>query len=157
MSTRFARFAGIAALAAAVSIPAPAQTPKPEDEIRYRQSVLNVVGRAMGPMGAMAQGRAPFNAAVVQKNSSLIETMLTLPWDSFGANTDKGAPTKADMKIWKETAKFKQAAEASQKASSALVAAAKGGNEAAFKAAFGELGASCKACHDDFRLKEFRN
>ena len=61
------------------------------------------------------------------------------------------------MKIWKETAKFKQAAEASQKASTALVAAAKGGNEAAFKTAFGELGKTCKGCHDDFRLKEFRN
>ena len=146
-----------AALALATALPASAQTQKPEDEIRYRQSVLNVVGRAMCPMGAMAQGKAPFNAAVVQKNSALIETMLTLTWDSFGAGTDKGAPTKADMKIWKETAKFKQAAEASQKASTALVAAAKAGNEAAFKTAFGELGKTCKGCHDDFRLKEFRN
>ena len=154
---KFATVSIAAALALATALPASAQTQKPEDEIRYRQSVLNVVGRAMGPMGAMAQGKAPFNAAVVQKNSALIETMLTLPWDSFGAGTDKGAPTKADMKIWKETAKFKQAAEASQKASTALVAAAKGGNEAAFKTAFGELGKTCKGCHDDFRLKEFRN
>jgi cytochrome c556 len=146
-----------AALALATALPASAQTPKPEDEIRYRQSVLNVVGRAMGPMGAMAQGKAPFNTAVVQKNAALIETMLALPWGSFGAGTDKGAPTKADIKIWTETAKFKQASEASQKASTALVAAAKGGNEGAFKTAFGELGKTCKACHDDFRLKEFRN
>ena len=154
---KFAAASIASALALATALPASAQTQKPEDEIRYRQSVLNVVGRAMGPMGAMAQGKAPFNAAVVQKNSALIETMLSLPWDSFGAGTDKGAPTKADMKIWKEAPKFKQAADAAQKASSDLVAAAKGGNEGAFKAAFSELGKTCKGCHDDYRLKEFRN
>lgn len=133
------------------------QGPKPEAEIRYRQSVMNVTGRAMGPMGAMAQGKAPFNAAVAQKNSALVETMLGLPWNSFGPGTDKGAPSKADLKVWKETAKFKQASEVAQKAAANLAAAAKTGDEGKFKTAFGELGKSCKSCHDDFQLKQFRD
>jgi len=145
-----------AALATASATLAMAQQ-KPEDEIRYRQSVMNVIGRAMGPMGAMAQGKAPFNAAVAQKNAALVDTMLGLPWESFGAGTDKGAPTKADPKIWKEAAKFRQAAEGTQKAVANLVTAAKSGDEGKFKAAFGEAGKSCKGCHDDFRTKEFRN
>ncbi len=111
----------------------------------------------MGPMGAMAQGKAPYNAATVQKNAALIDTMLTLPWNSFGPGTDKGAPTKADPKIWSDAAKFKQATEASQKAVANLVAESKGGDEAKFKAAFGEVGKTCKGCHDDFRTKDFRN
>jgi len=143
--------------AATAGIATAQQGPKPEDEIRYRQSVMNVVGRAMGPMGAMAQGKAPFNAAVVQKNAALIDSLMGLHWNSFGPGTDKGAPTKADPKIWKETAKFKQAAEAGQKAVASLAAASKGGEEAAFKAAFGEVGKACKSCHDDFRTKEFHN
>ena len=130
---------------------------KPEDEIRYRQSVMNVIGRAMGPMGAMAQGKAPFNAATVQKNAALIDTMMALPWNSFGPGTDKGAPTKADPKVWSDAAKFKQTAEANQKAVATLVAESKGGDEGKFKAAFGEVGKTCKGCHDDFRTKEFRN
>jgi cytochrome c556 len=146
----------VAALAAASASLALAQQ-KPEEEIRYRQSVMNVIGRAMGPMGAMAQGKAPFNAAVAQKNSALVDTMLGLPWESFGPGTDKGAPTKADTKIWKETAKFKEAAENSQKAVANLAAAAKTGDEGKFKAAFGEVGKACKACHDNYRLKEARN
>jgi len=145
-----------AALSAATAGLALAQQ-KPEAEIRYRQSVMNVIGRAMGPMGAMAQGKAPFNAAVAQKNSALVETMLALPWDSFGPGTDKGAPTKADLKIWKETAKFRQGSEATQKAAASLAAAAKTGDEGKFKAAFGELGKTCKSCHEDFQLKQFRN
>jgi len=146
-----------AALAAAASSLAYAQQ-KPEDEIRYRQSVMNVIGRAMGPMGAMAQGKAPFNAAVAQKNSALVETLLGLPFGSFGPGTDKGAPTKAGPKIWQEPAKFKEAAERSQNAVANLAAAAKTGDEGKFKAAFAEVPKSCNGgCHDDYRLKEFRN
>ena len=147
-----------AVLAATASSLATAQQgPKPEAEIRYRQSVMNVIGRAMGPMGAMAQGKAPFNAAVAQKNSALVETMLGLPWDSFGPGTDKGAPTRADLKVWKETAKFKQGAEAAQKAAANLAAVAKTGDEGKFKAAFGELGKACSSCHDDIQLKQPRS
>ena len=144
--------------ATAASLATAQQGPKPEAELRYRQSVMNVTGRAMGPMGAMAQGKAPFNAAVVQKNSALVETMLGLPWDSFGPGTDKGAPTKAGPKIWQEPAKFKEAAENAQKAVANLAAAAKTGDEGKFKAAFAEVPKSCNGgCHDDYRLKEFRN
>jgi cytochrome c556 len=146
-----------ATLAVAASSLALAQQ-KPEDEIRYRQSVMNVIGRAMGPMGAMAQGKAPFNAAVAQKNSALVETLIGLPFGSFGPGTDKGAPTKAGPKIWQEPAKFKEAAENTQKAVANLAAAAKTGDEGKFKAAFAEVPKSCNGgCHDDYRLKEFRN
>jgi len=156
--TRIPIATAAAALAAAsAGIAFAQQGPKPEDEIRYRQSVMNVIGRAVGPMGAMAQGKAPFNAAVVQKNSALVESLIGLPFNSFGPGTDKGAPTKADPKVWSESAKFKQAAEGAQKAVANLAAAAKGGEEAKFKAAFGEVGKACKSCHDDFRTKEFRN
>ena len=50
-----------------------------------------------------------------------------------------------------------KAAEANQKAVATLVAESKGGDEGKFKAAFGEVGKTCKGCHDDFRTKEFRN
>ena len=130
---------------------------KPEDEIRYRQSVMNVMGRAMGPMGAMAQGKAPFNAALAQKNAGLVDSLIALPFSSYGPGTDKGAPTKADPKIWSDAPGFKQASEVAQKAAAQLLAASKAGDEAKFKAAFGEIGKACKSCHDDFRTKEFRN
>lgn len=130
---------------------------KPEDEIRYRQSVMNVTGRAFGPMAAMAQDKAPYNKDVVAKNTAILEMMSGLPWSTFAAGNEKGAPTKADMKIWSEGAKFKEASEKSQKAVATLASTVKGGDEKAIKAAIGDVGKSCKGCHDDFRLKEFRN
>ena len=141
------------ALALAGSVLAQA---KPEEEIRYRQSVMNVVGRAFGPMIAMAQDKIPYNKDVVAKNSQILETLVSLPWSAFAAGTDKGAPTKADMKVWSESAKFKDASEKMQQAAAKVSQAAKGGEEKAVKAALGDLGKACKACHDDFRLKDFR-
>lgn len=146
----------IASVAFGIASTAMAQA-KPEDEIRYRQSVMNVVGRAFGPMIGMAQDKIPYNKDVIAKNTNILETIIGLPWASFAAGTDKGAPTKADMKVWSDTAKFKDAADKAQQAVTKLGQTVKGGDEKAIKVALGDLGKACKTCHDDFRLKEFRN
>lgn len=130
---------------------------KPEDEIRYRQSVMNVIGRAFGPMVNMAQNKTPYNKDVVAKNTQVIETLSGLPWNSFGPGTEKGAPTKADMKVWSDASKFKNGADKMQQEVTKLGQTVKGGDEKAILAQVGEVGKACKGCHDDFRLKEARN
>lgn len=130
---------------------------KPEEEIRYRQSVMNVIGRSFGTLGAMAQGKIPFDAAAAAHHSAIVEMMSKLPWNSFGAGTDKGAPTKAATKIWSESDKFKEKADKMQSEVGKLATTAKGGDEGTIKAAVGDTGKACKGCHDDYRLKEFRN
>lgn len=145
----------VSALALTLCSAALAQS-KPEDEIRYRQSVMNVVGRAFGPMMAMAQDKIPYNKEIVSRNVQILETLAPLPWTAFASGTDKGAPTKADMKVWSEAAKFKEHSEKLQQAVGKLGQAARGGDEKTVKAALGDLGKACKSCHDDFRLKDFR-
>lgn len=130
---------------------------KPEDEIRYRQSVMNVIGRAFTPMVNMAQDKIPYNKEVVVRNTQIIDTLVGLPWPAFGPGTEKGAPTKADMKVWSDQAKFKESSEKMQQSVTKLSQTVKGGDEKAIKAAIGDLGKTCKSCHDDFRLKEARN
>jgi cytochrome c556 len=151
------RIAFAALLIAASSGASAQQGPKPEDEIVYRQSVMTVIGRAMGPLGAMAKGKMAFDPAVAQKNASLIDALMELPWHSFGPGTEKGAPTRADTRIWKDSAKFKEAADTAQKAVANLATVSRTGDEARFKAAFGDVGKACKSCHDDFRLKHARH
>jgi cytochrome c556 len=129
---------------------------KPEDEIRYRQSVMNVIGRNFGGvLGAMAKGERPYDQAAAVKAATLVEMLATLPANSFGPGTDKGAPTKADPKIWKDQPKFKAAYDKMLAEVAKLPAAAK--DPAALKAQVAETGKACKACHDDYRLKEFRS
>lgn len=146
----------IASVALCVASAAPAQV-KPEEEIHYRQSVMNVMGRALGQLLNMAQNKIPYNKEAAAKNTQVLETLSGLPWTSFGPGTEKGAPTKADMKVWSDASKFKGAADKMQQEVAKLGQAVKGGDEKATLAQVGEVGKACKACHDDFRLKEARN
>ena len=144
----------IAALAATGAVlaaaPAHAQFAKPEDAIKYRQSALFVMGQNFSRVGAMASGRAPFDAKVAADSAAVVEFMSKLPWAAFGEGTDKGN-TKAKPEIWKESDMFRAAAGKMQEEVAKLNAAAKTGNLDQIKATFGAAAQTCKACHDDFR------
>ena len=134
--------------------PASAQFAKPEEAIKYRQSSLSVMGTHFGRIGAMVNGRVPFDAKVAAENADLVAEMAKLPWAAFGPGTDKaGIPTRAKAEIWAEQAKFKDLSDKMIAETTKLTAAAKSGNADALKTAFGATGASCKACHDNYQAK----
>lgn len=140
----------LAATTLAASLPAAAQFQKPEDAVKYRQSALSVMGTHFSRLGAMANGRVPFDAKVAQDNAALVETMSKLPWAGFTADSEK-IKSKAKPDIWMDQAKFKQAQEKMMGEVAKLNVAAKTGNLDQIKAAFGNAAGSCKACHDAFR------
>ena len=140
----------LAFAAAAVALPAAAQFQKPEDAIKYRKATFTVMAAHFSRLGAMANGRVPFDAKVAAENAEIVNTLATLPWDAFGPGTDKG-DTRALPAIWTEQAKFKAASDKMVAEVGKLNAAAKTGNLDAIKTAFGAAGQSCKACHDNFR------
>lgn len=141
----------IAALSALTLLaPAHAQFAKSEDAVKYRKNSLFVMQQHWARVGAMAQGRVPFDAKVAQDNMDVVATLAKLPWTAFGEGTDKG-DTRAKPEIWKEPAKFKEAADKFQAEVAKVNAAAKTGNLDNLKAAFGSAAPTCKACHDNFR------
>jgi cytochrome c556 len=140
----------LAACVLALSAPASAQFAKPEDAIKYRQSALFVMSQHFGRVGAMANGRVPFDAKVAAENADVVAAMAQLPWAAFGPGTDKGN-TKAKPEIWTEQAKFKEHSDKLVAETAKLAAAAKTGNIDTLKTAFGATAGSCKACHDAFR------
>ena len=143
----------VTAAAAVLSAPASAQFAKAEDAIKYRQSAFFVMGQHFSRIGAMANGKAPFDAKAAQESADIVAVMSKLPWEAFGAGTDKGAPTKALPAIWSEQAKYKEHADKLQAEATKLAAAAKTGNLDNLKASFGATAGTCKACHDAFRSK----
>ena len=145
----FAAAATLAALAA----PAAAQFAKPEDAIKYRQSVFSVQGTHFGRIGAMVNGRIPFDAKAAAENADIVAEMAKLPWAAFGAGTDKGRKTDAKPEIWTEPAKFKENSEKLMAESIKLAAAAKTGNLDTLKTAFAATAGTCKSCHDAFKEK----
>lgn len=143
----------LAASAAALTTPASAQFAKPEDAIKYRQSAMTMIAAHFGRLGAMANGKAPFDAKQAADNAAVVESLAKLPWAAFGEGTDKGGNTKALPEIWKEQAKFKEAADKMVAETAKLSAAAKVGTLDSLKAAFGNAGGTCKGCHDNYKGK----
>ena len=140
----------LAAAAFGIATPAFAQFAKPEDAVKYRQSALFVMAQHFGRIGAMANGRAPYDAKSAVDNAEVVAEMAKLPWAGFVANTD-GLSQKAKAEIWKEQAKFKEHNEKLVGDTGRLLAAAKTNNLDNVKAAFTQTAATCKACHDNFR------
>ncbi len=134
------------------ALPAAAQFQKPEDAVKYRKAAFTVMATHFGRIGAMAQGRAPFDAAAVAANADIVAAMSKLPYAGFvegTSGTEKGAPKP---NVWTERAKFDAGAKKMQDAVAAL-AAAKPTTVEQLKATFGPAAQSCKACHDDFRVQ----
>ena len=140
----------LAAMAATLSAPAAAQFAKAEEAIKYRQGALFVIGQHFGRLGAMAQGKIPFDAKAAQDNAEVVLNMSKLPWAGFGPGTEGG---KAKPAIWKEQAKYKEHADKFEAEAVKLAAAAKTGNLDNLKAAFGDAAGTCKSCHDAYRNK----
>ena len=134
----------------ATALPAAAQFAKPEDAIKYRKNALFVMGQHFGRVAGMANGKIPFDAKAVADNAEIATMMSKLPYVAFIEGTDKG-DTKAEPKIWAEKDKFNAAATKMQEEMAKLNVVAKGGNIDTIKAAVGETGKACKACHDTYR------
>jgi cytochrome c556 len=141
---------GAALLGSAIALPAAAQFAKPEDAIKYRKAAFTVMATHFGRVAAMANGRIPFDAKVAADNAEIATMISKLPYAGFVDGSDKG-DTKAEPKIWTEKDKFNAAATTMQEAMAKLNVAAKGGNLDAIKAATGDVGKACKACHDSYR------
>jgi cytochrome c556 len=156
MTRRLVALALTAAATLFTAMPAAAQTApspfaKPEDAVKYRKAAFTLMAAHFGRIGAMAQGRVPFDAAAATANADLVVVMSKLPYAGFPEgthNTDKGGPKP---NIWTERAKFDEAAKKMQDEVTKLAAAARTNNLDNVKAAFGNAANSCKACHDNFR------
>lgn len=147
---KYTTFSAGAMLMLAMGLPAQAQFAKPEDAIKYRKASFTVMAAHFGRLGSMANGRTPYDAKAAADNADVVATLSKLPWAAFGEGTDKG-DTRAKPEVWKEAAKYKEAADKMQAEIVKLNTAAKAGNIDALKVAFGPAAASCKACHDNFR------
>lgn len=142
----------VAAVALTTAGMASAQFAKPDDAIKYRKSAMFVMQQHFGRIGAMASGKAPFNAKAAADNAEVAEFMSKLPWAGFTPDSDMGN-TSAKVEIWKEPGKFKEKADKLQADMMKLTAAAKTGNLDSIKSAFQTAAGTCKSCHDAYKEK----
>ena len=148
---RLAAFALAATAAVGLAAVAHAQQNRAAQQIKYRQAVYTVLGTQFGIMGAMAQGRAPWDAKAFATAADRAAFISTVAPDTFPPGSESGAPTEAKPEIWRNQEEFGRMMRDLQDKTRALATAARSGDQNAAKAALGAAGQTCKACHDKYK------
>jgi cytochrome c556 len=143
----------VVALALGVSAGAVFAQAKPETLVKQRQAVMTLQGKYFGPMAAMAQGKAPYNADIVRRNAVFLDNLTRMPWDGFDPST-KDVKSAALPAVYEQQAKFKEAASRLETEANKLYEVSRSGDEAAVKTQIGAVGKACGGCHNDFRQKQ---
>ena len=148
---RLAALALAATAAVGLAAVAHAQQNRAAQQIKYRQAVYTVLGTQFGIMGALAQGRAPWDAKAFATAADRAAFISTVAPDTFPPGSESGAPTEAKPEIWRNQEEFGRMMRDLQDKTRALAVAAKSGDQNAAKAALGAAGQTCKACHDKYK------
>ena len=147
------RYAVAIGAAIACAVPASAQV-KPDVLVKQRQSAMVLMGKYFyGHLRPVAQGKLPYDAAVVSRNVGYIDALSKMPWDGFDAST-KGIKSRATGAIHSDAAKWKQEQDRFQAEVTRLAEVTRKGDEAAIKSQILAVNKTCSSCHDDFRERQ---
>ena len=149
----------IAAAMTAAVLPGAAALADPlDDAIKARRGYFTLLGANVGPLAAMAKGDIEYDAETAELHASNLGALTFYnPVPHFPAGSDNDAKfgdTRALPVIWDDLDGFLGKYQDMVEAVSALQGAA-GEGRAALGPALGEVGGTCKACHDDYRAKDF--
>jgi cytochrome c556 len=128
-------------------------TPAEQKAVEQRQALFKDVEKSFNPIGDMLKRKMKYDAAVVQESVAQLEILAKKIPDAFAVDTHKatGIKTKARENIWSGMADFKAKSDDLVKALAGLSAAAKSGDEKAFRPAAVGVGKACSGCHDNYK------
>ena len=145
--------AGVAIVVGGLAGTALAQV-KPDVLVKQRQAVMTLQGKYFGPIAGMASGKVtPYNADVVARSATYLESLAQMAWDGFHEST-KGEKSRALPAVWEQKGKFDEYAKQLQAETMKLGQAARAKDEAGVKQQFQAVLKACNSCHDDFRAKQ---
>ncbi|MBU2962410.1 cytochrome c [Citreicella sp. C3M06] len=147
----------IATLAAAVPATM-ALAQSAENTLKARQGFFQLISFEMGGLAAMAKGDVEYDAEAASAHAADLSTLMSLHIADYFApetsNADLPGKTRAQPVIWEDMDGFMEKATALNAAVETMAGAAGNGLDA-LRPAVGQLGGTCKACHDDYRAKSF--
>lgn len=120
---------------------------------KVRQEMMKSVGKATKAGGAMLKGEADFDAAVAQAALADMHKVAEAYGDFFPVGSETGDETEASSKIWSDAEGWSAKLVKFEADTKAAVESAPGDIDA-FKVAFGQVTANCKACHEGYRVKK---
>ena len=136
----------------------PASAPVGKEEalkiMHERHEGMEKIGKATKALAREVKGNAP-DLAIVRTSAATIAELApkTSAWFPAGTGPDVGK-THAKAEIWQKPEDFAAKAKDFQIAAAAFNIDAQSGDLTQINARFGDLGKSCKACHDSYRHKD---
>jgi len=150
--------AAVLALATGVSGSFVLAADGPHDKaIKARQAMFQLYSFNTGILGDMAKEKIPYDAEVAAEAAANLDAAANLgqsqmwPQGSDSA-ADGNATNRALPKIWESFPDVIEKADALKQASANMAAVA-GNGLGELQGAMGDVGASCKGCHDDYRAE----
>lgn len=129
---------------------------KPEDAIKWRQSGYAFMAWNMARIKMNVEGT--YNKEEVIKAANAIQAVANSGMGSlYLPGTDKGTgweKTRVKPELFTNKEGVGKVAGAFVKEANEMAKVAANGDMAVVKEQFGKLGASCKGCHDDFKIKD---
>lgn len=146
----FFKAAGMLMAALLVSGQVYADGPKAEDVVDYRKGVFNVIGWNFGPMVGMVKGEIPYDAAAFEENARRVKELSIMALEGFEskAMTDD---SESKPEIWDNWDDFQAKMEEMNTQVVNLHEVSQKGDLGAIRGIFGDVGGSCKSCHDDYK------
>lgn len=124
------------------------------DPIEARKEGFKAFKTEMGAIKKLIEAGDASQQAKLLSHAKALDTAAAKQWskvaEHFPAGSYKG-DTEALPAIWEKATEFQAAIDKQKSATSALLAAAQTADPAQWKSAFGQVGGSCKNCHDSFK------
>jgi cytochrome c556 len=139
------------ALAASSLAFAQGQPSKGEQALKYRKAVYQAMAWNVGPMGAMAQDKVPYDADEFAMRAGRVAALTPMLSESYSPESRTVSDSKAKPELWSNRADFDAKMQDLVDRSATLAEVAKGGDAAKSKAAFFDMANACKACHDKYK------
>ena len=128
-----------------------------KNAIKARQGEMQLRAFNVGPLFGMAKGKIDYDADLAKKLAGNLKLMLDLDngraWAKGSDIDNYMGDTTALPKIWTTYPEISKYGKKYVEAVNELAAVAGDGRDA-LKSKMGEIGKSCKGCHDEFREKQ---
>ena len=149
-SNRAKSLISVALVTAALGLSACSSPESPD--LKAREDIMKGWGDAMGIMGGMIKEPDTFDAAMFKEQATFLADDADSPWSHFA---DKNAVGGAAEAVWSDGDGFQAEIDKFKQATAELNSAAQNATSAAdVQPAFGDVGASCKSCHTEYRAEK---
>lgn len=127
----------------------------PEDAVKYRQALYQVMSAQMNVMGAMLQGRQEFSAEAVNERARNIGMAGSLLGETYFPETADVDSSRLLSRAWSDMSGFQAKGAEFGQALTALIEASsqEGFDVRQARSAIGAVQRGCRSCHDDYRAR----